>query len=100
MKKIDIVAPVECPQLSRPRQHLWDAAAYMERHGKNQGGESPFGERVCVVVALARVEQEGDDIVAAWTLMDKVIEGESLPNWSDYNDQAIVVAAMRRAALS
>src|SRR5262245_42447187 len=98
-----LAAPVEIPTLSPARQLLWDAANYMEKHGKNGLGESWCGEKVCAVVAIARADGNRgctDPVWNAWQLLKRQIGSEEITVWSDRSSQATVVAAMRAAAVS
>src|SRR5687768_9263547 len=111
MKKIDIVTPVECPQLTPERQLLWNAANYMEKHGKEPTGIRFEDEDGCVcirgAIRKAMGHGRGDTFVltdptyqAAEGLIASRVPGGHVNVFNMDNDQATVVAAMRSAALS
>jgi hypothetical protein len=111
MRKIDIVTPVECPTLSPERQLLWEAANYMEKHGKEPTGMRLEDENGCVcirgAIRKAMGHGRGDDFVwadpvyqAAEGLIASRVPGGHVNVFNINNDQATVVAAMRSAALS
>lgn len=81
------VALAECPVLSPERQHLWEAANYIEKRGwrPDAGG--------CVIHALVYSRQwpmTTETTQQAMTLLGRRIGTHSLPQWSDSSDQQTV----------
>jgi hypothetical protein len=102
MRKVDIVTPVECPQLTPERQLLWDAANYIDRVGWCQNGYERSGA-VCAVKAIWLVEGHKDS--GAQKLLHKHLglpPGATTSWWNDRiaSTQAEVIQALRDAALS
>lgn len=111
MKHVEIDRTTDAPTLEPAKQLLWDAAAEMERRGHCQGiPDGPRGE-VCFISSLwaAQASRGLDEELpeqqlareCAIRVMRKHIGNHcSCVNFSDNNDQATVIAAMRAAALS
>lgn len=104
MKKIDIDHVTEAPVLEPAKKLLWDAAAYMEKHGKAGAENNGLGENgeACAHWALVLANKgraNGKKISAARLILTERIGGW-ITDWSDSSDQETVVSAMRAAALS
>lgn len=112
MNKLKVDHVVEASVLTPEHQLLWDAAAYIEKHGWCQDSVSTADGRVCLVGAIkaaAGMPIHGHDwssgpgavAYAACEIMDNRTSRPAA-DWNDRDGrtQDEVVSAMRAAALS